>query len=64
MIDNSKNYREIRSEYLAKGLSFLGFRFYKMGFGKDTIYSFEETDEFKKAMVSIMDLRAEVNTEE
>lgn len=41
---------EVRKRYLAEALSYLGFRYYKNGFGADTIYSFENTEKFNKAM--------------
>jgi len=41
---------EVKKRYLAEALSYLGFRYFKNGFGADTIYSFEDTDKFSKAM--------------
>lgn len=41
---------EVRKKYLAEALSFLGFKYYKKGFGEDTIYTFENTEKFAKAL--------------
>jgi len=41
---------EVRKRYLAEALSYLGFRYFKNGFGNDTIYSFENTEKFNVAM--------------
>ena len=41
---------EVKKRYLAEALSFLGFRYYKKGFGENTIYSFKNTEKFSKAL--------------
>lgn len=51
------NYRVIKSKYLADGLSYLGFRFYKFEDG----YSFEETKELNYAIENILKLKKELN---
>lgn len=48
---------EVRKKYLAEALSFLGFRYYKKGFGEDTVYSFEDTEKFSKAMKELNQLK-------
>lgn len=45
------------NQYLAMSLSFLGFRFFKNGIGKDTTYSFENTNSFQNAMKDICNLK-------
>jgi len=41
---------EVKKKYLAEALSFLGFKYFKKGFGEDTIYTFENTEKFSKAL--------------
>jgi len=48
---------EVRKRYLADALSYLGFRYYKKGFGVDTIYTFENTEKFNKAMHELNQLK-------
>jgi len=48
---------EVRKRYLAEALSYLGFRYYKQGFGTDTVYSFEDTDKFSKAITELNQLK-------
>lgn len=55
----NKKYYIIRSEYFAKGLAFLGFDYYKFGYGKDTEYSFENTTELQSAIKQLFKLRNE-----
>jgi len=52
---------EVRKRYLAEALSYLGFRYFKNGFGNDTIYSFENTEKFSKAMTKLNQLKEEIN---
>lgn len=47
----------IRSEYLAKGVSFLGFRYQKQGYGNDTMYVFEDTEPFRNAVDALLELK-------
>lgn len=53
---------EVRKRYLAEALSYLGFRYYKNGFGTDTIYSFENTEKFSKAMHELNQLKEKIKT--
>lgn len=55
-----KNYYEIRKRYVADALSWLGYRYKKEGYGKDTIYKFEDTEEFNRALSGLMELRNKV----
>ncbi|MEL5897279.1 hypothetical protein AAGC94_04245 [Clostridium sporogenes] len=55
-----KEYYEIRKKYLAEGLAFLGYRYFKEGFGKDTIYKFKNTKEFNIALNELMKLKNRV----
>ena len=57
----NKNYTTIEKKYLAEALSFLGFKYYKYGEGKETKYSFEETDKFKFALGELLELRNKIN---
>ncbi|EJO5347014.1 hypothetical protein NRP93_001080 [Clostridium botulinum] len=52
-----KEYYEIRKKYLAEGLAFLGYRYFKEGFGKDTIYKFKNTENFRQALTGLMELK-------
>lgn len=56
-----KKYYEIKKKYLAFALSYLGFRYYKFGTGEDTLYSFENTDEFRQALTGLTDLKNKIN---
>lgn len=60
MIDQSKDYYEVRSRYLAEALAFLGFRYIKLGFGKETLYSFEDTYDFRFYLTRLLDLKKSV----
>lgn len=55
-----KNY-QIKNKYLAEAMSWLGFRYYKTGFGKDTIYTFIETEEFKKCLSDMLEYKQKNN---
>jgi len=50
----------IRKSYLAEAMSYLGFHYSKNGYGKDTVYEFENTDQFNKALTGLMELKAKV----
>ena len=52
---------EVKKKYLADALSYLGFRYYKKGFGVNTIYTFENTEKFSKAMTKLNLLKEEIN---
>lgn len=51
---------EIENKYLAEGISYLGFRYFKTGHGKETIYTFEDTVEFRTALEGIKNLKIQV----
>lgn len=46
-LDKHKNYYEVRNGYLANGLAFLGFRYIKIGFGKEATFHFEDGEELR-----------------
>ena len=50
----------IRKSYLAEAMSYLGFHYTKSGYGKDTSYEFENTDQFNKALSGLMELKTKV----
>lgn len=56
-----KKYYEIKKKYLAFALSYLGFRYYKFGTDEDTLYSFENTDEFRQALTGLTNLKNKIN---
>ena len=51
---------EVKKKYLAEALSYLGFRYYKNGFGENTIYTFENTEKFSKAMHELNQLKEKI----
>ena len=56
----NKQYYEIRKKYLAESMAFLGYKYMKDGYGKDTTYRFENTDQFNKALTGLMELKDKV----
>lgn len=60
MVDYEMIY-EVKKKYLADALSYLGFRYYKNGFGIDTIYSFENTEKFSQALIGLNLLKDKLN---
>ncbi|GCD11404.1 hypothetical protein [Clostridium tagluense] len=60
-MDNNIKFLEVRSKYFAQGLSFLGFRYMKFGFGVDTIYGFEDTQILRTAMTKMISLKNSLN---
>lgn len=50
-------YFEIRKKYLAEALSYLGFKYYKFTNADYTMYSFEDTDNFKLALNDLLRLK-------
>lgn len=50
----------IRKKYLAEGLAYLGYRYFKDGYGKDTKYIFQDTENFRNALTGLMELKKEV----
>lgn len=56
-----KKYYNVDSRYLANGLSFLGFRYYKFNDEGSTTYSFEDTDEFRKCLSTILTLKRDMS---
>lgn len=55
-----KDYYEIRKKYMAESMAFLGYKYWKDGFGKETIYKFEDTKEFREALTGLMELKNKV----
>ena len=53
-----KKYRSIRKKYLADALAFLGFRYYKYTNEDGISYSFEDTENLKYAIDSLMSLKS------
>lgn len=55
-------YYEVRKKYLAEALNFIGFRFYKFTNSKgETVYSFEDTEKFKRAINGLFELKQSIN---
>ncbi|EJO5346492.1 hypothetical protein NRP93_000542 [Clostridium botulinum] len=57
----NNKYIEIRNKYLAQGLSFLGYRYFKFGQGKDTIYSFKNENNIEDSINHLLKLKKEIN---
>lgn len=58
-----EKYFEVRNKYLAEGLAFLGFKYYKFNdkeTGK-TIYSFEDTKTIQDTIEHLLNLKKEIN---
>lgn len=53
-------YYEIRKKYLAEAMAFLGYKYFKDGFGKETVYKFEDSKELRKALTGLMELKEKV----
>lgn len=48
----------MENKYLAITICYIGgFKFYKNGYGKDTVYTFEDTDNFRRCMNNIANLK-------
>ena len=58
-MENNKYYI-IRKSYLAESMAFLGYHYTKSGYGKNTTYEFENTDQFNKALTGLMELKDKV----
>ena len=52
---------EVKKKYLAEALSFLGFKYHKQGFGKETTYTFENTEKFSKALHELSQLKRKLD---
>lgn len=50
----------IKKKYLAESMAFLGFKYYKEGYGKDTEYIFQNNHKFRQALTGLMQLKEEV----
>jgi len=50
-------YFEIRKKYLAEALAFLGFKYYKFNTPEYTLYSFVDTEDFRKALNDLLRLK-------
>ena len=56
----SQKYYIVNNKYLAEGLAFLGFRYYKMGEGKETKYSFEDTEKLKDSIKKLLKIKKDI----
>ena len=54
-------YFEIKKKYLAEGLAFLGFKYYKFCTPEYTLYSFVDTPEFRSALNEMLKLKSIYN---
>lgn len=61
---NTKKYFEVRNAYLAQGLAFLGFKFYKFNDPNNLnkkIYSFKDTPEITAAIYELNAIKKRIN---
>ncbi|ENK1242990.1 hypothetical protein AB2063_001118 [Clostridium botulinum] len=59
----NNKYFEVKNKYLAEGLAFLGFKYFKFN-NKETnkiIYSFEDTEIIQDAIKHLLKLKKEIN---
>lgn len=57
----NRKYYEVKKKYLAFAISYLGFRYYTFDKEDGTkIYSFEDTEDFRCALTSLMELKNRV----
>lgn len=64
MENKDKKYFEVRNKYLAEGLAFLGFKYFKFNnkeTGK-TIYSFKDTEIIKDTIEHLLKLKNEISS--
>ncbi|MCY6958296.1 hypothetical protein [Clostridium brassicae] len=57
---NEYKYTIIDKRYLAESLAFLGYKYRKNGYGKDTKFVFAETEQFKQALYELLQLKKKV----
>jgi hypothetical protein len=58
----NREYISIKGKYLAEGLAWLGFTYFKYQDREgDTYYSFENTEKFNKAHKKMIELKQELN---
>ena len=56
-----EKYYIVENKYLAEGLAFLGFRYYKFTGKKGfTVYGFIDVEDFRKGMNGLLDLKKEM----
>lgn len=55
-----KEFYVVRKKYLADAMSYLGYNYFKNGYGENTTYSFEKTDEFMRALKLLLALKGSV----
>lgn len=61
-MDNSKDFFIVENKYLANGLAFLGFRYYKFtDVNNKLVYSFKRTDKFLEVVELMYKTKSEVN---
>lgn len=55
-----KEFYIVKKKYLADALSFLGYNYFKNGYGKNTTYSFKKTEDFLRALKLLLALKESV----
>lgn len=59
---NKKEFYIIENRYLAEALAFMGEKYYKFTGEKGfTVYSFKDTEQFRKTMNGLFNLRKEIS---
>lgn len=55
-----KKYFMVTNVYLAQGLAFLKFAYFKNGFGKETTYTFEDTKQIQDTINTLIKMRKQL----
>jgi hypothetical protein len=61
-MENDKKYFKVDSLSLARAMNYLTYKYMKFDLDGKTVYSFEDTDEFRKDLKVINELRKKNNT--
>jgi len=60
MENNIKKYFTVTNKYLAESLAFLKFTYFKNGFGKDCVYTFEDTIKIQNTIDTLIEMRKQL----
>jgi hypothetical protein len=61
-MENDKKYFKVDSLSLARAMNYLTYKYMKFDLDGKTVYSFEDTEEFRKDLKVINELRKKNNT--
>lgn len=60
MENNIKKYFKVTNLYLADALAFIGYKYFKNGFGKETTYTFQDTQQIQLAINELINMRKQL----